>query len=354
MSANELTLVSNVTPAILKVNFEELNERLDKELDKYRKVIISDDDGMKDAKAIQKELSALRTSLEASRKAIKKEAEKPIKDFDAKCKLLKEKISEVETPIQQAIDDHNNKLKEEKRKAAQEQIDDAVSRYGLRPEYASRMLLKPEFMNLTGTKKAVREDIAAQAEALKKEQDNFDKQVEIINNAVETENKRIKVKLKLDTFTAMLERGMDTVDILKAIREQADDIYEQENQKEEIAVDVTPLFIPQQSMPVETVPDAVQENSVYTEINSIPDAVPPLVPDCFIQEPSNIDPMAAMPSAGFVQDFEGYSNPLPSEPQFEVVFRATGNFETLRNLKDYLESKRITYETISQKRIKNS
>lgn len=53
MSANELTLVSNVTPAILKVNFEELNERLDKELDKYRKVIISDDDDMKDAKAIQ-------------------------------------------------------------------------------------------------------------------------------------------------------------------------------------------------------------------------------------------------------------------------------------------------------------
>lgn len=56
MDNNQMVLVSKVTPAVLAVNFNDLNKKLDEELDKYRKIIISDDEGLKDAKAMQREL----------------------------------------------------------------------------------------------------------------------------------------------------------------------------------------------------------------------------------------------------------------------------------------------------------
>lgn len=76
---NELSIVSNIKPAELYFNLDELKEELDKRLGEYKNLIVTDD-SLKGAKHAKQELASLRVGLETFRKNNKKEAEKPIKN----------------------------------------------------------------------------------------------------------------------------------------------------------------------------------------------------------------------------------------------------------------------------------
>lgn len=362
---NELVIQTTIKPAVLEINYEELEKKLDEKLEEFRNLVFVDDEKAKDAKAAQKELSAMRTSLENSRKEVKKKAEAPIKEFDNLCKKLNQKICEVEAPIKEVIEKNNEKVREEKKAFAQEQINKAADKYGLRPEYASQILLKAEYLNLTGTKKSVVEDVSLQAEKLKMEQDAYDDKVNAIYASVNNENMRINIKLNPQVFIDMLGRGVSLPEIISQVKAQADDIYDQENKKEEIATDVTSLFMPEsQDGPMAS----ANQGTVYgqpSEPPCFPSEMPvfcPVIPDddrsamdsCEGQDlDANLTGQyQAQPYIGGNTDMMPIKMPVPPvERNYRAVFEVTGNFQALRMISDFLKGSGVTYRTISQEKI---
>src|SRR5574343_344323 len=91
----ELVLTTDLTalPPVT-FNFDELKGVLNAKLEKYRNLVITDDD-MKAAKADRAELNKLIASIDAERKKIKKQYLEPYDKFEAQ---LKEILSMIEQP----------------------------------------------------------------------------------------------------------------------------------------------------------------------------------------------------------------------------------------------------------------
>lgn len=341
---NELVIVSNVVPAALDFNFDEIDKQLDGRLDEYRTLIVTED-SLKGAKHAQSELASLRSDLEKFRKEKKKEAEAPIKDFEAKIKKLYAKVEEVEKPLKLAINDYDDRVREEKRKFAQQLIDEAIATYELNDKYAARMILKPEFMNLNGTKKSVKEDVTNQAMMLQTQQKAEEDRINMVKAAVDSENTRLKVKLDADLYLSMLQNDMDLNLILGKIKEQADKIYEQENKPEEVAPDVTYRF-QDQSQAVNIVNNDAMTNG---SVNVMPQVdIIPIVPNT-----PSVPIIPVDNNTTEIEDDSPFSIPSPTMPPvFEVVFKVTGDFDTLKTLNNYLKSSpTLIVETLSQKKI---
>ena len=73
-------------PALLSVNFAELEKHLAKELEKYDVVVTGDT--VKDAKALATELNATKKIIDTRRKDEVAKASEPVKQFDANMKKL--------------------------------------------------------------------------------------------------------------------------------------------------------------------------------------------------------------------------------------------------------------------------
>lgn len=324
---NELAIVSNVTPAVLDFNFDELDSELSSKLETYKKLIVTED-SLAGAKHARDELASLRVSLEKFRKDKKKEAEAPIKAFEDKCKKLKSKVEETEAPLNEAINVFDEKTREEKRKFARSLIDAAVQSHGLKDKFAARMVLKPEYANLNGTKKAVKEDVEKQAALLEAEQKAEEERINSVKLYVDTENARLKIKISPDSYVALVESGMTLADVYAQIKAQADSIYEQEQEVQ----DDTSKFTPD-------VPEA-------------PTAEPEPV-----TEPAP-EPAVSGSDTFVVPDFAQTQIPVPDEapvhveePRFKVVFELEGGFSALAEINKYLKSCGVTMNVISQTKL---
>lgn len=368
----ELTIESSVKPCVLDFNYIELKKVLEQRLKDYEHLIVTDDslDGCKNAK---KELVSFRTGLENFRKEKKSEAEKPIKEFDRHVKELEDMVVKVEKPLDKSLDVYAELVRQKKKAFAEKHIAAAEETYGLRRKFADRLVLKKEFLNVSVTQKSVRADIIAQAETLKREQDEYDKNIAVIRETVESENAKILVKLAADDFVSEFEDGADVLDVLRKIKKQADNIFaqekkmeterlEKERQEEErlarekleeerlaaaeknvASTEEDILAQPQcqtgysYGMPADT--GCYMDLSGFDDEDSIPPAMPKADADEATQE-QNIP----CPS-------ETASDRKTSEKSFEVIFRVKGKFSTLKQLNDFIKDHGIVYETLSQKQI---
>ncbi len=350
---NELALVKNVVPALINFNYEELENALKSRLKDFQNLIITDD-CLKDAKISKKELAGLRLDLDAFRKAAKKEAEKPIKEFEAKMKKLIALIEETEKPLDESINVYNEKVREEKRNYARGLIQEAIAACELRPEYAARMMLKEEYANLSGTKKAVKESILKQAEALKQEQDNYDSNICIINAAVEQENKRLTVKLHPEKFRELLG-NVSVADIISLIKEQAYDIYQQENMPQKVSDEELKgdTIVDFQNIAVFDAADVHDSGmALSSEQNTIPE-----IPDCFILPPgqdmyNDILPVRSVVPAALPSDTtEPADISTNKRNMWKCVFEVYGDFQNLRELNQYMKNHNIDFQVISQEQL---
>ena len=150
---------------VIKINFEELKAELEKSLKDYEGLVVTEET-LSGCKAAAKELAGVRRKIDQYRKDKKKEAEKPIKDFEAQCKTLIGLIEEVEKPIKDGIQVYDDKKREEKRAVAEKIIADVVESSGLNEKFAKRLDVQDKYMNLTATKKSIQEDVETRAFAL--------------------------------------------------------------------------------------------------------------------------------------------------------------------------------------------
>lgn len=249
---------------VIKMNFEEVKGSLQETMKKYEGIIVTEE-GLKDCKATQKNLASLRNKIDTYRKDVKREMLVPIDIFEYKCKELISLISDVEKPIKEGIKVFDDKRREEKRQEALELIKESVINHNLSKEYALKLTVKNEYLNLSKSLKSVREDIESRALLLEREQEDEKQRKEMlrvsIENAISVANEGINTKLKFEDFTKYIEFGWPLDRILKEINDKATMIKEAEKPKEQPKVEVKePVQIPLDiSKPLENTKKEVKE-----------------------------------------------------------------------------------------------
>lgn len=233
---------------VITMNFEEVKANLVENMEKYKGIVVTEE-SLKDCKATQRDLAGLRNKIDSYRKDVKKEMEKPIKEFEGKCKELIGLIAEVEKPIKSGISEFDNKRREEKREKAVEIIKEMIKNYELEEKYANQLTVLDKYLNLSATQKSVMEDIEQRAAALKQQQ-NVDKaRTEMLKATIETTlegiNKTIKTPLEYKNFERYIEMGWDIARIVKEINNQAELIRKAEQPKEEPKKEETAKIKPQ-------------------------------------------------------------------------------------------------------------
>lgn len=240
------------------INFEDLKAELQKQLESYSGLVVTEDT-LAGCKAAQKELAGLRSKIDSHRKEKKKELEKPIKDFEAQCKELVALVESVEKPIKDGIKVFDDAKREEKRQTALEIIAEVAAANELNEKYAAQLTVIDKYMNLTATKKAVKEDVETRAFALKVEQDREAERLQIIQSVIDSENARITTKIKIEQYQRDIDRDTPTSEIIALIKEQAKIIYEAENKPKEPVVEQQPTETPPEPEKAENEPQAQPE-----------------------------------------------------------------------------------------------
>lgn len=355
----ELTLKSNIQPAVLAFNSKEIQAILDTRLQEYRNLVVTEDSlpGCRNAK---KELASFRNRLDEFRKEQKSEAEKPIKQFDKQIRDLISQVESVEKPLNEALDVYTEKERQKRREFAQKKFDEAAEAAGLRPEYAAKFILKKEFTNVTATLKSIREDVQAQADALKRQQDEHDKNAAIIRETIEMENERIQVKLDPAEFLEDFERGTEAVDVIRRIKRRAGSIFQQEKKMEEERIEKERLEKERVERELREAEEAAAKAAAEASRSMAEEEDAMEIPaELFAPEPE-----ATSADGGRTGAVEETARPeltapapapapaaTPEERRFRVTFCVTGGFDVLKGLNDYMKDKGISYQVIEQVKI---
>lgn len=276
------------------INYESLKAELQKSLESYKGLIVTEDT-LTGCKNAQKELASLRVKIDTYRKDKKKELEKPIKDFETQCKELIALVDSVEQPIKAGIKVFDDQKREEKRLQALALIAEVAEESGLNEKYTAKLDVLDKYMNLTATAKAVREDLETRAFALRVEQDREAERLEIIKSVLDGENGRLKTPLQLSLWQRSIDNGAPTSEIIASIKEHAALVYEAENKPAELPKEQQPTEAPKQE---EKQPEAPQ-----------------------------------------------------TEQQYEVVFKLVGSYAQMRSVSDFLKANGINYTVESQLKV---
>lgn len=234
MNDDNLVLASsNVQPAIITYNYEFVKKCVELKAQQYAGIIVTDDN-LKQAKQDRNNLASARVAIDEFRKAKKKEMSVNIDLMEKQCKELISIIEGVEKPLQAGIDVYDNEKREKRRQQALKFIQTTADSLGLRPEYASRLVVKDFYLNLTGTQKEVKEDINKEGLALKTEQDKHDADIQTIHTVVESVNNSLSTKLDAKEFIDALKNYSVSV-IVDYINKHADQLKEIEKRMREEA-----------------------------------------------------------------------------------------------------------------------
>lgn len=288
-----MEIITEFKQQVIETNFEDVKADLQKVLEDYKHIVVTEET-LTGSKNAQKELASLRVSIDNKRKEIKKLYNKPLEEFESKCKELIALVTEAETPIKEGIEVFDNARREEKRKVAEELIKIVSANAELEERFASKLTVDAKYLNLTATKSEVKADLEIRAVGLMAEQRAYHERLDIINSAIVSANKRIEAKISIDTFKWDIDSGVPTGTILTKINNMADSIYEAENKPKE------------EPKPVETVP----------EVKETPKAETPM--DVAI---------------------------------FKVDLSMTGTREQMISVSDFLKANNITYTIVSQHRV---
>ena len=223
----ELLTTKEIKP-VIEINYEDLKNELSSRLKKYENIVVTTDT-LKDCKSTQKSLAGLKRKVDDYRKAKKKELSAPIIDFENQCKELVLMIESVEKHIKEGIAVFDDKKKEEKRQEAVNIANELLEKSNLSNKFKKMVEIKPNYSNLTATKKAVTEDLTAQIHFLEAEQRAEEEKLKAVDTSISNYNKRIKSKMALEDFERFFDKDLSV--IINEIESIFNAIYEAENPK---------------------------------------------------------------------------------------------------------------------------
>lgn len=205
MEALELKMTTDLAtaiPAEIGFNFEELEAELQRRLEHYNHLVVTED-AVKEAKEDLANLRKLREALETRRKDVKKQCEVPYKAFEAKEKRL---IALIDAPIS-AINGQVKKFedleREQKQSAIAAAYDELVPE-DIREIIPLERIMDKRWLNKGTSMKSIREDI------------------EIISKRTKVDITFIDAAVDPMYLTAVRAEYIKTLDVNKAMDHQAD------------------------------------------------------------------------------------------------------------------------------------
>lgn len=222
---------------IVDFNYEEIKKQLADHAEKYTRLVVTEEN-IKEMTDVKNDLGKLETAIDTYRKANKKEMERPIKEFEGKCKELLSILKEVSDPIREQLEYYENVRKEEKEKEVQTLIDEVATKYELEKEFANQLVIIPKYLNKTQKEKDTVEDLELRAKVLKEQQEQK-KQLEemkkqkldLIQKTIEEVNREFETDLKISEFNFLIDKVLD--EIPKTIRARANYIYQERKAEEQ-------------------------------------------------------------------------------------------------------------------------
>lgn len=222
---------------IVDFNYEEIKKQLADHAEKYTRLVVTEEN-IKEMTDVKNDLGKLETAIDTYRKANKKEMERPIKEFEGKCKELLSILKEVSDPIREQLEYYENIRKEEKEKEVQTLIDEVTKKYELEKEFANQLVIIPKYLNKTQKEKDTVEDLELRAKVLKEQQEQkrqleeMKKQkLDLIQKTIEEVNKEFETDLKISEFNFLIDKVLD--EIPKTIRARANYIYQERKAEEQ-------------------------------------------------------------------------------------------------------------------------
>lgn len=271
---NELKTIKSELP-VIEFNYEEIEQDLEKNLQKYNGLTFTEDDVSECKKTIA-ELRKGKKAVDDYRKEKKKELSAPVVEFESKCKSLNQKFDSVINPLIEQHETFEQKRKDEKREKAQEVISELIEQHDLLEKYATQLIVEDSFLTKSKTIKFVTEELETKAQHLKMQQGKEESNKQVIQNNIQFINAEHGVSFSESPYINLLDyKELGTIkrqimaDVYKELDKQAEKRKEQELQKEES---------PKQA-------ETKIEQSVPAELPSMDDD---FMPDPFITDKDNV------------------------------------------------------------------
>lgn len=209
-------------------NFTELSQKITSVVEKYKGTVLTEDN-VGYVKALKTQFQKLRTGIDSKRKDWKKfYITTPSKLLDAMCDDLQKIIAEGETSLGKQLEAFDQRRKDELTEVLKGYVEEAVASHGLREEYATQIVLKDKYYNLTQKEEDSADDIEAQAVELEKKQREYDAGLELINLELEG------TMLVADTYIRQLEYKSANEIVLQIKKDKIESarLYEEAKKKE--------------------------------------------------------------------------------------------------------------------------
>lgn len=221
---------------VINMNFEEVKNSLQATINKYSGLVVTEE-GLKDCKATQKELSKVKTTLDKYRLSVKKEMLVPVTEFENQCKELIGLVAAAETPIKQGILLFDNMKKQEKAEWAETILEETMFKYNLDDFYKLQIDISDITINLSNSKKSIQEEIEGKVKALateqKQEEERKQNCIDVMKATLESANKGLTVPLEQQQFDFLIEQGSDVTKIVKEINSRVELIKRTERELKE-------------------------------------------------------------------------------------------------------------------------
>lgn len=155
--------VSEIVPAAVGFNFDQLKQELEVSLGKYQNMVVTED-STKEAKADRAKLNALKTTIDDKRKEIKREWNAPYIEFENKIKVLTGMIDEPIQTIDKQVKAYEQAVKDEKAAEIRDYFNKEIGDLLLLVPYEK--IHVPKWLNLGEKLPAIKKEISAIIETI--------------------------------------------------------------------------------------------------------------------------------------------------------------------------------------------
>lgn len=230
---NELAVkTTEMTLPKIEFNYDELAENLEENLKKYQGLTFTESTA-KDCRATITELNKGKKLVDDYRKKIKKQLSEPIKEFEADCKKLDAKFNEVISPLKEQADKFEEKRKNEKEKEVNKLVMQSIEEHGYDVDFQQLIEFDPKWLNKSTPMKSIQEDIEAQIEQVKLQQQQEKLGKDLIKSHVELMNAKNEVEL-LETSYVHLAGNTETDEIKRLIEQDAETLVKRRKEQERL------------------------------------------------------------------------------------------------------------------------
>lgn len=257
----EIKTISQV-PAVLNFNFDDVKRALQEYSEKYKDLVVTEENE-KEMVNVKNELGRLEKEIDKYRLDNKKIMEKPIKEFETKCKDLIEILKNVSDPIREQLNLFEENRKKQKEEEVKTLIENVISKYGLEDKYAAQLTINSKYLNKGQKENDTIKDLEQRAELLKNSQDQEkqlqkikEERIDFIQKTIENKNKELNLNLKISNFMFLVDKE------LTEIMEEIEVIFTREVEKSKKSEEIKTV-VEEQKIPVKV------ENDINTTASYI-------------------------------------------------------------------------------------